>query len=70
MAHQSVFGHFLEKDDAAFEKTKFLLLMMEWAIARTVKTHRLWAGDILNLFHPGKQLSLGKSRVSALINDF
>lgn len=70
MAHQSVFGHFLGKDDAAFEKTKFLLLMMEWASARTVKTHHLWDGDILNSFHPGKWFSLGKSRVSALINDF
>lgn len=69
MAHQSLFGHFLEKDDATFEKTKFLHLMMEWASARTVKMHHMWDGDVLSLLHPGKWFSLGKSRVSALIND-
>lgn len=29
MAHQSAFDHFLEKDDATFKKTKFLLFMVE-----------------------------------------
>lgn len=29
MGHQSVFGDFLEKDDAAFEKPKLLFLMTE-----------------------------------------
>lgn len=70
MAHQSAFDHFLEKDDATFKKTKFLLLMVEWAIARTVKMHHLWYEEILNLLHPGKWLILGKSRASALMNDF
>lgn len=69
MAYHWVLGCFLEKDDDAFEKTKLLLLMMGWISARTVKTHHLLDGDILNSFHPGKWFSLGKNRVSALIND-
>lgn len=29
MAHQAVFDHFLEKDDATLKKARFLLLMVE-----------------------------------------